>query len=69
MTTYPTVAARDAAVERASDAKKDAFGRLQAALEAGEKAAAHAANDDLFRADREWRRVLNEEWRIGESNV
>lgn len=67
VTTYPTPAARREAVARARDRKMDAFAALESALEAGDHAAAKAANDALTRTDHEYRRVLTEEWRTEEA--
>ena len=67
MTVYPTVAARHAAVARAKAAKESACWDLDVALERGDRPAAQAANEGLIRADREWRRALNEEWKIEEA--
>ena len=61
---YPTLQDRREAVLNARSRRMDAFAALQAALEAGDHAAARAANEDLERAADACHRILTEQWRL-----
>lgn len=66
VTVYPTAQDRHEAVQRARDRRMDAFAALESALEAGDHAAARAANDEYERVANAYRRLLCEQWRVVE---
>jgi hypothetical protein len=68
VTVYPTALARHQAVQRALERRMDAFAALTSALEAGDHAAARAANEEFGRVRDAYFHVLNEQWRVEEAS-
>jgi len=68
VTVYPTVLARHQAVDHALERRMDAFKALTSALEAGDHAAARAANEEFRRARDTYFHVLNEQWHVEEAS-